>query len=208
MKNTSEHYWDLYSWTWKKYQCWENNPPAVKNKWRAANSLCIKRCCWETIKIQCSKKKKKKLKTGKEQKFISGKQCFPLSWAQNSVIFLCVSAFLFSLWMDSSWAFCWASSRRAADSFSSNCFTTDGSLCTHERIKKPPERLGAEERWWVKTGFSTVNWLQRRPTSQLHTLFTFLHNSHRSYLLIHINYHFNSREHYSNSYFTIDCCLV
>lgn len=65
MKNIFEHYWDLCSWKSKKHQCWADNAPGLKNKWRAADSLCIKRRQWETtgkkqvFKYSVAKKKKK-----------------------------------------------------------------------------------------------------------------------------------------------------
>lgn len=47
---------------------------------------------------------------------------------QNSVIFLCVSAFFWALWIDCSWAFSCCSSLRDAESFSCTWLITAASL--------------------------------------------------------------------------------
>lgn len=114
-------------------ELYNSNPiirPGWAKKMKKENQIHISHSSWNELHCQskspnyvqkCKIKKRKKSKRWKVWK------------AQNSVIFLCVSAFLCSLWMESSWAFCWASRRRAADSFSSRCFTMDVSLVKHKQ---------------------------------------------------------------------------
>lgn len=63
---------------------------------------------------------------------------------QNSVIFLCVSAFFWALWIDCSWAFSCCRSLRDAESFSSTWLITAASL--GEKKWEKEQREGEEKK--------------------------------------------------------------
>lgn len=67
-----------------------------------------------------------------------------IGMCQNSVIFLCVSAFFWALWIDCSWAFSCCRSLRDAESFSSTWLITAASL--GEKKWEKEQREGEEKK--------------------------------------------------------------